>query len=122
MPKGVYPHKRIDPLIRFWPLVQKTVGCWFWIGHLNNKGYGDFNVYPDNELAHRFSFRKANPEVNIDDLLVLHRCDVRRCVNPSHLFTGTAQDNTDDMMRKGRWRLPGHIKDAKEKKQCLLEK
>lgn len=34
--------------------------------------------------------------------MVLHRCDVRGCVNPKHLFLGTAKDNTSDMLRRNR--------------------
>lgn len=37
-----------------------------------------------------------------NDLWVLHTCDNPACINPEHLFTGTAQDNTDDMIAKGR--------------------
>lgn len=33
---------------------------------------------------------------------VLHECDNPRCINPEHLFPGTAQDNTQDMLTKGR--------------------
>lgn len=36
------------------------------------------------------------------DTFVLHECDNRKCINPVHLFEGTAQDNTDDMISKGR--------------------
>jgi hypothetical protein len=35
-------------------------------------------------------------------LMVCHSCDVRNCINPKHLFIGTAKDNTKDMMNKGR--------------------
>jgi hypothetical protein len=39
-------------------------------------------------------------------LFVCHRCDVRACVNPEHLFLGTPQDNMDDMVRKSRQVTP----------------
>jgi len=33
---------------------------------------------------------------------VLHRCDVKLCVRPGHLFAGTQADNVRDMIAKGR--------------------
>lgn len=39
-----------------------------------------------------------------EGLLVLHKCDVRLCVNPEHLFVGTNDDNMKDMADKKRGR------------------
>lgn len=51
--------------------------------------------------AHRASWIAYRGEIP-DNLWVLHRCDNRLCVNPEHLFLGTARDNTQDMIKKGR--------------------
>jgi len=53
------------------------------------------------ERAHRVSYRLAYGEIPAGEA-VLHRCDVRRCVRPDHLFTGTNADNQADKVAKGR--------------------
>ena len=82
--------------------------CILWTGAVNNKGYGLMNAGGKVELVHRLAFKLSNPRKRIDRKLVLHRCDVRLCINAEHLFAGTAQENTDDIMRKGRWKKPSY--------------
>ena len=89
-------------LSRFFAKVspEPNSGCWLWTGAAINTGYGVINVRPKLWLAHRLSYRAfVGP---IGGLLVLHRCDVRCCVNPERLFTGSQADNMADMLGKGR--------------------
>lgn len=64
-------------------------------------GYGTLKVKRRNAYAHRVAFVMRFGEVPRGKL-VLHRCDVRNCVRPAHLFAGSAADNTADMLAKGR--------------------
>lgn len=89
--------------------VRKTETCWEWRGATNSKGYGRCKIQQRMWLAHRWSWVLHKGAIPVG-LLVLHHCDNRRCVNPEHLFLGTARDNTQDMIRKGRGKLgTGHM-------------
>lgn len=76
--------------------------CWYWTGCLSSIGYGLCLALGEN-VAHRVSWVLHHGRIP-DGLNVLHKCDVRNCVNPGHLFLGTHQENMRDMMAKGRWR------------------
>lgn len=89
---------------RFWAKVDKSAGadgCWMWTGNREKKGYGHFTIGQKVVKAHRFSWLTQRGEIP-EGLLVLHRCDVRACVNPAHLWLGTNGDNMADMRQKGR--------------------
>lgn len=56
-------------------------------------------------LTHRVAWESANGPIP-GGLRVLHRCDNPPCCNPAHLFLGTAAENADDMVQKGRQHHP----------------
>jgi HNH endonuclease len=71
-------------------------GCLNWIGALDRGGYGRFVLDGKERLAHRVAWRLAFGPIP-PGRMVRHQCHNPQCVNPAHLLTGSAQDNSDDM-------------------------
>lgn len=80
-------------------------GCWIWRGTKNSAGYGCITHKSRSTFAHRFS-AEFLANLKIENLYVCHKCDVKNCVNPDHLFVGTASDNNQDSFDKGRRFMP----------------
>lgn len=74
------PLKRRPAAVRFWEKVQKTDGCWVWLGCIKSNGYGSFEGVP----AHRFAYALKFGEVPRGRPLH-HTCKIRCCVNWDHL-------------------------------------
>jgi hypothetical protein len=91
-------------LKRFWSHVEKRGEdeCWPWLGGHDKVGYGIFKMSPDRTVrANRFALMSKVGDLP-RELFACHTCDAPGCVNPNHLFAGTAKQNFDDMMAKER--------------------
>jgi len=103
---NILTQKHID---RFWGKVDKEKStifyngtrCWEWAAGHTVAGYGIMSIDRVVYYAHRISY-EINYEQFPGKMFVLHHCDNPPCVNPGHLFLGTAKDNAVDKVSKGR--------------------
>ena len=96
--------QRHKPMIaeadRFWQRINKTDSCWLY-GE-NSTRYAQFILDDGSSIkAHRYSWVLGGGKLTDHDIL-LHSCDIRNCVNPSHLSLGTIRSNAQEMFSKGR--------------------
>lgn len=90
----------IDKLAHY-SMPEPNSGCVLWLGGVNNIGYGTIRWAGRETVAHRLSWESVNGPIP-NGLRACHKCDVRSCINPAHLFLGTQLDNVADMFAKGR--------------------
>jgi len=94
---------------RFWDKVEPepNTGCWLWTAATNHAGYGMFWIGSKTDhtdrmtRAHRHAYKKLIGPLP-DHICALHKCDVRPCVNPTHLWSGSRYQNARDMVSKNR--------------------
>lgn len=95
---------------RFLRHIEKTDSCWNWTGRLVGKGYGSLGLGGAGAkgiLAHRLSYQMHKGEIP-EGMVVMHKCDNPRCVNPDHLDVGTQSQNIKDALSRGRKLMPTH--------------
>src|SRR5437667_3887741 len=92
-------------VLNFWDRVKKTSKCWLWNGVILSTGYGQYRTKRNRRIPpHRYVWEITFGPIP-KGLCVLHKCDVRNCVRPSHLFLGTKAENVWDCIQKGRFPL-----------------
>lgn len=88
---------------------DNSTGCWLWTGSKNHDGYGSYSFERATWSAHRAMYELFHGEIipgeHNGKWWVLHKCDNPSCVNPEHLYVGSAKDNAKDMADRCRMRL-----------------
>lgn len=95
---------RSDARVRFEErhVTVPEAGCWIWIGRCKASGYGRIGIGRNRQfMAHRVSWELHRGPIPAGKY-VCHKCDTPACVNPDHLFLGSAEDNAKDRESKAR--------------------
>lgn len=92
-----YPVEVIEE--RFWAKVQKTDGCWLWLGRRSGKkkSYGEMLVRPPRRgrrtmPAHRVAYTLFVGQIPVARVID-HLCRQTLCVRPDHLEAVTSSEN-----------------------------
>lgn len=102
---GSPQYRRASVAARFWSKVEYTDGCWLWRGAKDQHGYGCFGINYRVIKAPRVAYELTKGSIP-EGMDILHSCDTPACVRPDHLRPGTARDNAQDMLARGRHFTP----------------
>lgn len=94
-------HLTASERLDFYSMPEPNSGCHLWLLSAGVHGYGTLEVDGRYWLAHRLAWTVARGPIP-EGGVICHKCDVRTCINPDHLFLGTHADNVADKIAKGR--------------------
>jgi len=86
----------------FWARVDLSGECWLWLGAKTGTGYGMAFWSRKQTTAHRIAYALSHhvPLPKRTEY-VLHSCDTKACVRPSHLSLGDASRNLREAYARG---------------------
>lgn len=103
---------------------DEATGCLNWTKGLHT-GYAYARFGRKTAPVTRMLWQRLKGEIP-KGYFICHTCDNRRCVEITHLFLGTPNDNIQDMIQKGRHVFKGKPKTSLEKqlfvKQASLDR
>ena len=75
--------------------------CWICSLPVNSAGYPTTAAGGKISTVHRYIYESIHGTIPVD-MVVRHKCDNKRCINPNHLEIGTLADNVRDRVERGR--------------------
>jgi hypothetical protein len=105
LPKEAYDAKWLkrvrEKTVRL-PIDKLPVGCLISKLHETANGYAETNYRSRTVRAHRQLYQLVNNVTLPNNIDVCHECDVRMCIEETHLWPGTRKQNLRDCVEKGR--------------------
>lgn len=80
---------------------EPNSGCWLWLGVIGGAGYGRIKYKGQPWIVHRLAWTVHKGTIP-EGAMVCHKCDVRSCINPDHLYIGDQETNMSDMVQRSR--------------------
>lgn len=107
-------HTRFQNYIK----INPDTNCWEFMGNRDKDGYGKIRIGNGKRIrTHRLAVLLSGVQIP-KGMFVCHHCDNPPCVNPQHLYVGSASDNQKDSFNRGRSVDHGAINGNRNKTHC----